>query len=168
MMRLNSAVEPATYDERADFLDRFTAVKPSLEALCIAVVGRDDADDLVSDTYVRAWESRGQLRDWSRFDAWVTRIALNNARTFLRRRKRQSDYQRSARPVMAPASDLALRELVEMLPAHERAVVVLHYGYGYSLREVAHLLGVLPVTARVSAWRARRRLRNEIYEGGAR
>lgn len=163
----NSDLAPAVRDERTEFLDRFTAMRPSLEAMCAAVVGQDDAEDLVSDTYVRAWERRGQLRDWNQFDAWVARIALNNARTLLRGRMREAKYARST-PTVARDHDVALRELVQTLPPKERAIIVLHYGYGYSLREVAGLLGLLPVTVRVSAWRARHRLRNELTKEDAR
>jgi len=161
-MQLKSDLESAVYDERSDFLARFMAIKPRLQAICTAVAGSADAEDLVSDTYVRAWERRGQLRDWTQFDAWVVRIALNNARTLLRGRKRRATYELSARSGVANQYDIALRELVQMLPPQERAVIVLHYGYGYPLREVARLLGLLPVTARVSAWRARRRLRTQM------
>jgi RNA polymerase sigma factor (sigma-70 family) len=166
-LELNSEAEPALNDERSDFLARFSAIKPSLQAMCAAVVGADDAEDLVSDTYVRAWERRGQLRDWAKFDAWVFRIALNNANALIRSRHRQAVYQQAVRSDVASGRDIGLQLLVEGLPPRERAVLVLHYGYGYSMREVAHLLGLLPVTVRVSAWRARRRLRDQMTQEDA-
>ena len=59
---------------------------------------------------------------------------------------------------IVPSTDLGLRGLVEDLPPRERAVIVLHYGYGYSLLEVADLLGLSHTNVRSIAARTRRRL----------
>lgn len=107
---------------------------------------------------------RRQLRDWTRFEPWVVRIALNNARALLRDRYRRAAFERSLGTGVQRDADVALRQLVQILPQSEREVIVLHYGYGYPFREVARLLRVLPVTVRARAWRARRRLRREIRD----
>lgn len=167
VMELSSDLEGAVYDERSEFVARFMAMKPRLQAICSAVAGVDDAEDLVSDTYVRAWDRRAQLRDWTRFEAWVVRIALNNARMLLRSRNRRAASELRVGSDVGNDDDVALRELVQKLPASERAVIVLHYGYGYPLTAVARLLGVPAVTVRVRAWRARRRLRSQFTNEGA-
>ena len=57
-----------------------------------------------------------------------------------------------------PVGRLELHELVEALPARERAVVVLQHGYGYSLAEVAQLVGISHANARKISSRTRARL----------
>ena len=60
--------------------------------------------------------------------------------------------------------DIGLRELVEQLPVRSRAVLVLHHGYGYSLAEVADILGLSHTNVRSIAARSRRRLMDRARE----
>ena len=57
-----------------------------------------------------------------------------------------------------PTSDLALREMIERLPLRERAILVLHYGHGYSLEEIAGILSLSYPNVRALISRTRRRL----------
>lgn len=149
----------------ATFDARFALVRERLVRICIGLVGADDAEDVVQDVYLRARARQGQLRDPALFDAWLARTAINLC--FNRHRSRTRLLARLPelfrhRP---PAErDLGLRELVERLPSRERTVVVLHYGHGYRLEEVAMLLGLTPVNARTILFRARRRLGEQLRE----
>ena len=64
----------------------------------------------------------------------------------------------------APQLDVGLRELVEQLPPRERTLVVLHYGYGYTLGEIADLLGLSHGNARSVLFRARAKLGEQLRE----
>lgn len=155
----------ATQALRADFDERFEEVRRRLTAVCIALAGVDDAPDLVQETYLRASGRLHQLRDPSLFDAWVVRIAINEAKGLRRRARREQDgLPRIHRTNSAPGPDTALRELVERLPPRQRAVIVLHYAYGYRLGEVATLLGLSEINVRTLAFRARRALRTQLEE----
>jgi RNA polymerase sigma-70 factor (ECF subfamily) len=157
--------DPASGAHRTEFQERFATARPRLTAVLRAVVGRTDAEDLVQETYVRASERLDQLRDPDRFEAWLVRIALNEAMSLHRRRRSERHrLRRAPHDVGAPATDLGLRELVERLDPRERAIVVLHYGYGYRMNEIATLLGLSQINVRTLAHRARRRLRDELEE----
>lgn len=146
-----------------EFDERFEAARSRLLAICRLVAGLDDADDLVQETYLRGGQRIGQLRDPKLFEAWLARIALNLARSHVRRQSRTESG--SAVPERASiAADSGLRDLVEHLPLRERMVVVLHYGYGYRLIEVAALMGISTINARTIAFRARQRLRKQLEE----
>jgi len=147
-----------------DFDARFDRVRPRLVAVCRAVAGGDDALDLVQDTYLKASARIHQLRDPARFDAWIVRIALNEAKAVIRSRRRELQRRNELQAAHSPPSDAGLRDLVDQLPMRERMVVVLHYGYGYRLTEVARLLGLSEINVRTLAFRARRRLRRQIEE----
>ena len=144
------------------FEDRFARLRPRLMAVCTAIVGPDDAADLVQETYIRAATRIHQLRDPALLEAWVVRIALNEAKTVLRRRHTERRVVTPQAPPAAP--DVALRELVQRLEPRERAVIVLHYAYGYRLGEVARLLGLSQINVRTIAHRARRTLRAQLEE----
>jgi RNA polymerase sigma-70 factor, ECF subfamily len=155
----------ATQELHAQFDSRFAEVRDRLTAACIALAGADAAPDLVQETYMRARNRLHQLRDPSLFDAWVVRIALNEAKGHTRRvRREQERLPRLGSAERTPMPDTALRELVELLPVRQRAVIVLHYAYGYRLGEVASLLGLSEINVRTLAFRARRSLRAQLEE----
>lgn len=159
----SSATTESTFDER------FAQVRERLLRICIGLVGADDAEDVVHDVYLRTRSRQGQLRDPELFDAWVARSAINlcfnRHRAGARVRERLPALLR-ARPA-APEPDVGLRELIERLPSRQRTVVVLHYGHGYRLEEIAALVGTTPVNARTILFRARRRLGEQLKEAEA-
>lgn len=159
---------PSSATTNATFDDRFALVRERLLRICLGLVGADDAEDVVHDVYLRARSRQGQLRNPDLFDAWVARTAINQC--FNRHRARARLVTRLpdlVRRKPLPEPDVGLRELVERLPARERTLVVLHYGHGYRLDEIADLVGITAVNARTILFRARRRLGEQLQEAEA-
>jgi RNA polymerase sigma-70 factor (ECF subfamily) len=131
--------------------------------ICAGFVGVDHAEDVVQDAYVRGRARIGQLRDVDLFDAWIARIAIN----LCVNRHRRSGRLRGLLGQLVPRQpagprDIGLRELIERLPDRERTVLVLHYGHGYQLDEIARLANLTPTNVRTIVFRARRRLADEL------
>lgn len=121
---------------------------------------RDDAtaEDLVQDTVVRALERRDSLSDPARMRGWLFRIAHNLTVDHYRRLReepredvaerideqwRPDEYTVDAEAVVARAETAAeVREALVRLPASHRTVVVLRDGLGWSVAEVADVLGI--------------------------
>lgn len=163
--------EAAFVGEQADanFDQRFMLVRPRLLAICIGFVGRDTAEDVVHDTYERGRRTFGQLRNPDAFDGWITRIAVNLCKDARRRRSlARARLPELARRARSDPHDLTLTELIERLPPRERTVLVLHYGHGYRLDEVASLLGMSHTNVRTVIHRTRHRLAKEWAEDGQR
>lgn len=144
--------------------ERFEQLRPRLVGICRSVAG-DAAEDAVHDTYLLARRSIDQLRDLEALDGWLTTIALRQCISGHRRARRLRDrladlLTRSS----AAIPDIGLRQLVEELPIRSRAVLVLHHGHGYSLVEVAEILGLTHTNVRSIAARARRRLIDQARE----
>jgi RNA polymerase sigma-70 factor (ECF subfamily) len=126
-----------------------------------------EAEDVVQEAMLRAYLGLSQLRDPSRFGAWLVGIALNLARMTLRRR---AAYERALARVTSSRlpddpedGDLQLvREAIDLLPPSERSVVALHYLEDLSCEQIAVLLGRSPGAVRVRLHRARARLREEL------
>ncbi len=153
--------------ERAALLDaRFPAVAPRLIAICRALAG-DIAEDVVQETYILARRRLSQLRDLDALEAWLTTIAVRQCVEHHRRTRRLRELlpRLGERGPQGVTSDLGLRELVQRLPVRERSVLVLHYGYGYRLDEVADLIGTSHTNARTIVARTRRRLLDLWKEG---
>jgi RNA polymerase sigma-70 factor (ECF subfamily) len=152
-----SEVTDAT-DARAEFDARFALARERLLRIAGSLVGAQEADDVVHDTYLLGRQRFGQLRDRSAFEPWLTRIAVNQCFGRHRRTRRLRELLPTLMPRRAASSDIGLRELVERLPPRERTVLVLHYGHGYGLEEIATILDLTHTNVRTIIARTRKRL----------
>lgn len=135
---------------------------------------RDDseAEDVMQDAYVRAYEHLKDFEGRARFSTWLTRIAVHEALARVRRRKRFDSLEAhteepsmSTNPGSSPeqqTSDVEMRAVleraVEALPDEFRAVFVLRAVEGMSGAEVAECLGIGEETVKTRLFRARGRL----------
>lgn len=114
-----------------------------------AVTGRSDlADDAAQDAFVSAIRSLGSFDRNRPFAPWIAKIAVNRARDLLRAERRR-EAGRLDDTVQAPtrADVTPLLVAVAALPVEQREAVVLHHVLGFSLREVAGVVGVPEGTA---------------------
>lgn len=131
----------------------------------------EDADDLVQETFLRAYQSLGQFRGDSTASTWLYRIVTNLALNHLRRRarfqrfatlfRRETDAV-SQEPVDADETKRAVRVALDSLPASQRAVVVLFDMEGLSAAEISGILDVPEGTVRSRLHHARRHLRKRL------
>ena len=118
-----------------------------------AVTGRADlADDAAQDAFVNAIRSLGRFDRRKPFAPWIAKIAVNRARDLLRaerRREAAQSVEKTEAPARTDVSGLLLA--VAALPPEQREAVVLHHVLGFSLREVAEIVGAPEgtVTSRV-------------------
>jgi RNA polymerase sigma-70 factor, ECF subfamily len=137
---------------------------------------RDAVADAVQDTFTKAMERLGSLRDPSRFAAWVSAIARNAAVDHCRRGNRLrplSAETAEAVPEARPgpedqAVDAELAALVSRhmnrLPARHARILTLSANAGGASASVAAELGVSPGAARIALFRARNCLRGLLAE----
>ena len=152
--------EEAVTDDVSDRLGRlFDAHHRRLFGLACRMTGdREDARDLVQETFVRAAGSRAIPQN---AEAWLVQVLVHLCRD---RRRRQRVRERHAAELagserMAGSPDLDVWRAVEALPPRQRAAIVLHEVEGHAVAHVAALLGVSPITVRWHLLAARRRLR---------
>ena len=97
-----------------------------------------EAQDAVHDAMEQAWRGFGSLRDAERFDAWVSRIVVNECRDRLRRRRRRpvTDLSDLMAASLAGPDDLrdsmerdAIGRAFNVLNPDQRIVVALRF-YG--------------------------------------
>ena len=102
------------------------------------------ADDLAQETFLRAWQRLGRLREPRAFGMWLRRLAVN---LFIdARRLKQADFEdaealdelASAMPTPSEAvqSELDLARTLALLSAAERLCIVLNLGEGMSHAEI--------------------------------
>jgi RNA polymerase sigma-70 factor, ECF subfamily len=130
---------------------------------------KEEAQDLVQDTFLRAARSPGAVPSGSRSEeAWLVRVLVNICRDHWRRkssRRRLHDrYQTAAGPAATPDPEDALvarstlwRSLQELAP-RRRTAIVLYELDGVGIHEIARLLGVSAITVRWHLSRGRKEL----------
>ena len=143
---------------------------------------RDDheAEDVMQDAYVRAYQHLAQFAGRARFSTWLIRIAVHEALARKRRRQRLESLDAITGPsgelVMpapnslnpescASASELhhLLEEVILALPEDYRTVLVMRDVEEMSTAEAAEVLEITEENAKVRLHRARALLRKELY-----
>ena len=123
-----------------------------------------EAEDAVQETMELAWRSWATLRDPSKRAAWLRQICVRRALRLHRRilpRLWLADHD-GAEWYVPDERDPDLDRSYRRLTPPQRAVLALHYEYGYSLDECAALIGCRPGTARSHLARALTSLRRDL------
>jgi RNA polymerase sigma-70 factor (ECF subfamily) len=109
---------------------------------------REDADDLLQETWVRVARSARRFDPTRRFRSWLYGIATNLARDLFRRRAtseralRELAMRPRVEPEVGPIDSSLLRERITRLPERMRAVLLLRYFEGMNEAEMAETLGI--------------------------
>lgn len=110
------------------------------------LLNEHDSADAVQEAVFQGWVKRRQLRDASRFPAWMVRITVNECRNLQRRAMKQ---KRAVEASMAEISQPAgrrnttdLEAALSQLPEKYRLPIVLHYMENYPTREIAALMEI--------------------------
>ena len=138
-----------------------------------------DAEDVVQDTFIRAYRQMGQFESRATFATWLYRIAFNCAHDLLRKRpkagtrKSLDDDREGVRleiadtsPTANPAQRFAQRQIGERVRAamvelspQERAAFVMRHFEGLSIEEIGRALDLRASAAKHSIFRAVKKLR---------
>jgi RNA polymerase sigma-70 factor (ECF subfamily) len=147
-----------------------------------AVVNNDDeAEDVLQESYLKAFAAIAGFRGESGLGTWLTAITLNEARGRLRRRRPTAslDVMEEAGVRVIPFPGLAeipdpeaealrsevrglLEKAIDALPDDFRIVFMLREVEGCSVEETAAQLAINPQTVRTRLFRARQCLRQEL------
>jgi len=140
-----------------------------------------EAEDVMQDTYVRAYEHLGQFAGRAKFSTWLTRIAVHEALARHRRGQRYQELppltERDGDPMdnfasltpnpeqQASNSELRriLEEAVERLPESYRIAFMLRDVEEMSTAEAAEVLEITEENLKIRLHRARALLRKSLY-----
>jgi RNA polymerase sigma-70 factor (ECF subfamily) len=168
-------LEPLIRRLRAGEVGAFEGLMARTEARVLALAwrilgDRHLAEDAAQETYLRVFRSLNTFRLGDPFEAWMVRIAVNVCHDLARKRgplpvpvESLEFLEGDAAPMGAEEAVLLqqrralVQRALRSLPQAERSALVLRDLEGFSTEEVAHMLGVRPVTIRsqVSSARAK-------------
>jgi len=155
---------------RERFATLVAEIRPELHRYCARMTGSiADGEDVVQDTLARAYYALAERDEVPPLRAWLFRIAHNRAVDLNRRYDRRNleiDDAAAVDPALDPEDTLARAEalhaavsrFVELAPA-QRSCVILKDVLGYSLDEIASILGMTVPAVKAALHRGRSRLR---------
>jgi RNA polymerase sigma-70 factor (ECF subfamily) len=162
---------------------------PSLYAAALRMTRNpSDAEDLVQETYLRAYRGFGGFQEGTNLKAWLYRILTNTYINTYRAKKRRPDeteldevedlylYRRigGLEAAMAGRSaedelldrftDTEVKEAIESLPDNFRLAVLLADVEGFSYKEIADIIEIPIGTVMSRLHRGRKALQKRLYE----
>jgi RNA polymerase sigma-70 factor (ECF subfamily) len=177
--------------DQAKFADVAMEHMPSLYTAALRMTRNPaDAEDLVQETYLKAYRAFGGFTEGTNLKAWLYRILTNtyiNSYRAKKRRPEESDIDdlenfylyrrlgglegstagRSAEDeVLDHITETEVKEAIEALPEQFRMAVLLGDVEGFSYKEIAEILDVPIGTVMSRLHRGRRALQKRLYEFG--
>ena len=121
----------------------------------------EDAEDVCQETLLKLVERREPFADEEHERAWVARVAINACKSMLggAARRRNVGLEAAGEPAAQEALQHPVLDAVCDLPEAYREAVVLHYGEGYKIREIAQMTGKTKHAVAKNLSRAREMLR---------
>lgn len=118
------------------------------------VLNHDDANDVLQNTFIKAWQGLATFERRSQLSSWLYRIAINEAHDFVRRGKTQMSLSDDEGEGASVAEQLMadeyfdgdetaaqLQEAILQLPYVQRTVFQLRYFENRKYSEISEILG---------------------------
>ncbi len=151
-------------DEKAeDSFTRFATIAAPRLNQALVSVGGDAGRDAASESLLYGWQHWDRVSQMENPGGYLYRVGLSRMRRGQRRKRRvvYPEPRNGEVPWVEPKLPGALADLSR----NQRATVVLIHGFGWTVREVAELMGVSAGTIQTHDERAMRKLRSALKVG---
>ena len=143
------------------------------------IKGREDAEEVAQDIFIKAYRSLPNFRGESKFSTWLYTIVNTTCITFLRKKKLEihsldnekvfeladtMDSGMRANQVEQKSRSVMVNNAIKLLSTDDAQVITLFYKGEQSLDEIAQVLGIELNTAKVRLHRARTRLKEKMQQ----
>lgn len=176
---VKTRLEQARQGNMDAFAELFEPLRPKVHAVACRLVGPQDAEDIVMDTFLKAWQALPGFRGEASLHTWLVRIARNRCLDVIRSRRAQPlKFEMDAPapggeapvqihdPGQATPAELAANRLdtrtaktaLAALDDVHREALLLRYEDGLSYAEIAAAQGVRIGTVMSRLFHARRKL----------
>lgn len=127
---------------------------------------RTDADDIVQEVFLSLLKSECKaFADKEHLKAWLIKVTVNKCIDY-----KKSFWQKKTVPLdeqvlMYTQEEQGVMEEIFRLPKDYRNIIYLYYYEGYTIKEIAEILGMKQNTVNSKLGRGRKRLKNIIERG---
>lgn len=147
----NAIFRNAIQGDRKAFETIIRSMSRNIFAIAYAILqNREEAEDVVQDTFIKAWKSRWRIRDPEKFPAWISTITRHRARDIARRRRPEplpADFE-SSEPSTTDRDhgindlDVEVQTALAALPELHRTAVTLRYFEELDYATIEQTLGL--------------------------
>jgi RNA polymerase sigma factor (sigma-70 family) len=127
---------------------------------------REDAEDILQESFVECFRNLASFRFESTFGAWLKKIIINRSINHIRKKKIDLTLCETLPQVIYEEDEEIVYETekifkgIEMLPDGYRVILTLYLLEGYDHSEISQILGISESTSKSQYSRAREKLRN--------
>ena len=127
---------------------------------------KEDAEDIVSQSILKALRSIDSLRDTNVIKSWFFKIIANTSLTFLRKNKNivfmDYDSIEDTNGTTDDYSELSFNEIIEKLDIKYKEILILRFFENMTLQEISWVLNINENTIKTRLYRALKILKLEI------
>lgn len=127
---------------------------------------KEDAEDIVSQSILKALRSIDSLRDTNVIKSWFFKIIANTSLTFLRKNKNivfmDYDSIEDTNGTTDDYSELSFNEIIEKLDIKYKEILILRFFENMTLQEISGVLNINENTIKTRLYRALKILKLEI------
>ncbi len=164
----------------------YYATYPKLRAVAVSILkNEDDAEDIVQDSYIKAFSSLHQLDNAKRFEPWLCRIVSNKCKDYLKKNKpvlfSTQNEDDDSEPIEWSIEDESkeynpedvlissdtrkqIMELLDSLPDEQRICLVYYVVQDMKISEIAELLEVSESTVKSRINYAKSKMQSKIND----
>lgn len=138
------------------------------------LMDEQEAQEVVWDSILTAYNKLWSLRDVRKFNSWITKIVVNNCNNVIRKRKIQEvvfEYEKVEDGMYIDNEYVDIEdkidffELLSDLNYEERTIMAMYYSEEYTTKEIAEILKSNESTIRSKIQRAKQKIKNRYGSG---
>lgn len=144
-------VKRFTADDMRAFDIIYSEFTPRLKKfISVLTKNESDADELVQEVFIKIWQNRDKLKNYSSFESYLFRIAYRTTIDLLRKRSKEAKYIEQVKSLQVfedypdevgetghDEMETKLNLLIEEMPARQREVFKMKYFQDSSYKEIA-------------------------------
>lgn len=134
------------------------------------VQDKDISDDLVQEAFYKAFKNLDQLRDSEKFRAWLTAIAINLCRDYIKKSRKELPLESLVQHTADGKAETQLvqgimrneiKDVLDQLAYQEKEIIMLKYHFGFSSREIAQYYRISEESVNARIFRARNKFKKK-------
>jgi RNA polymerase sigma factor (sigma-70 family) len=171
-------VERCRRGDQRSYVELYSKYSKAMYNTSLRIVNHTaDAEDVLQESFLDAFQAIESFAYKSTFGAWLKRIVINKSINALRKRKMEIIDIEKTSAVNIPEDESfdeeglrfkveEIKKAVKELPNGYRTVISLHLFEGYDHEEIAEILQISHATVRTQYMRAKQKLLSLIKQGG--
>lgn len=129
-----------------------------------------EAQEVVWDSILTAYNKLWSLRDLDKFNSWITKIVINNCNSVIRKRRIQEvafKYEKVEDNISLDNEYVDIEdgidffELLSVLNHEERTIIAMYYSEEYTTKEISEILKIKENTIRSKIKRAKQKIKDK-------